>query len=168
MRLDSVGSIRTQPNSNQELPLSFRLGSSLGDIGRKPNWRAEASLALGQGGANNLPPKKHFCYEVVPMEKNLRKFCIDLSRGFCQECSRFGWRIVFFSGIPHPHLLGEPLPESPFYPFLKGTIGSFALIKTTLRQKGFTKSRFVSRTTCIPEGATNDWLLRQPAPFSWS
>jgi hypothetical protein len=32
---------------------------------------------------------------------------------FCQKLSRFGWRIVFFSGIPHPHLLGEPLPESP-------------------------------------------------------
>jgi len=34
---------------------------------------------------------------------------------FCKESSRFGWRIVFFSGIPHPHLLGEPLPESPFF-----------------------------------------------------
>lgn len=32
--------------------------------------------------------------------------------GMCKISRRFGWRIVFFRGIPHPHLLGEPLPES--------------------------------------------------------
>jgi hypothetical protein len=34
-----------------------------------------------------------------------------------KNATRFGWRIVFFSGIPHPHLLGEPLPESPNFPY---------------------------------------------------
>ena len=46
-----------------------------------------------------------FCHAFVT-------FLVDFIAGFCKKCRRFGWRIVFFSGIPHPHLLGEPLPES--------------------------------------------------------
>ena len=44
---------------------------------------------------------------------------------------RFGWRIVFFSGIPHPHLLGEPLPESLFFNLPRTPLTNPAVLANT-------------------------------------
>src|SRR5215510_14662996 len=62
-------------------------------------------------------------------------FPVDKMDTFCQKVTRFGWRIVFFSGIPHPHLLGEPLPESLSISFSRFLFRTLALGLNFLTQK---------------------------------
>jgi hypothetical protein len=77
-------------------------------------------------------------------------FPVDRMNPIWKESLRFGWRIVFFSGIPHPHLLGEPLPESPlfsFYSFLPN--GDCLFLKFRPTQQ-FKKLSPPSRKGCFP------------------